>query len=339
MQKKISIIIPCYNVEEYIDRCVNSLLTQTIGLSNLELIFINDASPDKTIDKLLEYEKKYPEDIIVINSSENLKQGGARNLGLMHASCEYIGFVDSDDWIVPTMYEKLYSKAIEYDCDVVTCAFKRVYNEENMGRTGLNDKFCEILNEDQRKSLLIDGLGPGISKLYRKSILINNDIYFPEHLSYEDNYFGNLVLFYANRIYHLEEYLYYYFINPQSTVVKKDSPHHFDRLSVELIKLDTFKKRGLLNMFYDEIEYKFILLFYINTLHITFTRFNTIPGNILSHMQNVVTEHFPNYKNNKYILGLTPVNKILFQTLDIHMSQKDWQEFATVYANNINDTI
>ena len=112
MAKKISIIIPCYMVEQYIDRCVNSLLNQSIGLENLELIFINDASPDLTLSKLLDYEQLYPESILIIDSKENMKQGGARNLGLMYASADYIGFVDSDDWVEPTMFEKLYAKAI-----------------------------------------------------------------------------------------------------------------------------------------------------------------------------------------------------------------------------------
>ena len=337
MSKKISIIIPCYNVEQYIDRCVYSLLNQSIGLQNLELIFINDASPDSTLDKLLDYERQYPDNIIIINSAVNLKQGGARNLGLEQASCDYIGFVDADDWIAPAMYEKLYQKAVEYDCDVATCSFKRVSDENvDMGSTGLPDQFITIDDETKQKELLINGLGSGLTtKLYRKRILETNHICFPEHLSYEDNYFGGLLLFYAKRIYILEEYLYYYYINPLSTVIMKNSTHHFDRLEVELMKLSEYQKRELVSRYPDEIEFKFISLFYINTLHIVFTRFQNIPGDLLDEMKVTLKYYFPNYSSNKYISLLSPLDKILFRTLNIPVLQEDWQMYASVYMNNM----
>lgn len=336
MQKKISIIIPCHNTEQYIDRCINSLLNQSIGLQHLELIFINDASPDNTLEKLLDYERQYPDDIIVINSTENLKQGGARNLGLRQASCDYIGFVDSDDWIVPTMYEKLYQKAVEYDCDVVTCSLKRVSDEnDEMGPTGLSDQFIIIDDDLKQKDLLLNGLGSGLTtKLYRRHILEVHHIYFPEHLSYEDNYFGDLLLFHVKRIYRLEEYLYYYYINPKSTVITINSTHHFDRLQVELIKLSEYRKRGLMNRYPDEIEFTFIRLFYLNTLHITFTRFQNIPGDLLNMMKDIVKQNFPNYNSNKYLPTLSPTSKALLSTLDVPMLQEDWQMLASTYGNH-----
>ena len=97
MQPLISVIIPCYNVSKYLDRCMDSLLKQTIGYNKLELIFINDASTDNTLDMLLGYEEKYPDTVLVINLEENKKQGFARNLALEYATGKYIGYVDSDD--------------------------------------------------------------------------------------------------------------------------------------------------------------------------------------------------------------------------------------------------
>ena len=104
----LSIIIPCYNSELYLDRCIKSLLSQTLGSNHLEFIFVNDASTECTLPILHKSETMYPNLITVINSSTNLKQGGARNLGLQYASGDYVGFVDSDDWIEPDMYEQLY---------------------------------------------------------------------------------------------------------------------------------------------------------------------------------------------------------------------------------------
>lgn len=85
----ISIIVPCYNVENYIDRCVSSLVSQTIGIENLEIILVNDASRDNTLFKLYEWEKKYPDSIMVITYDENIRQGGARNVGLSYATSDY----------------------------------------------------------------------------------------------------------------------------------------------------------------------------------------------------------------------------------------------------------
>jgi glycosyltransferase involved in cell wall biosynthesis len=89
MNKKISIIIPCYNVEKYIERCIDSLINQTMNLDQMEFIFVNDASTDRTLDILLKYEKKYSDSIMVINSEENLRQGGARNIGLSYTNGDY----------------------------------------------------------------------------------------------------------------------------------------------------------------------------------------------------------------------------------------------------------
>ena len=118
-EKKISVIVPCYNVSEFIDRCVKSLTEQTIGIENMECIFVDDASTDDTLEKLLAWERKFPESILVIPCRENHRQGAARNIGLCHATGQYIGFVDSDDYVDAEMYEKMYQKAIDFCCDVV----------------------------------------------------------------------------------------------------------------------------------------------------------------------------------------------------------------------------
>lgn len=135
--KKISVIIPCYNVENYLDRCMETIVNQTIGIENLEVILVNDASTDGTLDKMKVWEDKYPEDIMLVTYEQNIRQGGARNVGMSYASCDYIGFVDSDDWIELDMYENLYRIAVEGDYDCVKGKFERnesiddvhIYNE------------------------------------------------------------------------------------------------------------------------------------------------------------------------------------------------------------------
>ena len=123
--KKISVIVPCYNVEREIDRCVQSLVDQTLSISNMELILVDDASEDSTANKLSVWEERYPDSIIVIRCTENGKQGTARNIGMQYATGEYIGFVDSDDYVEPAMYREMCRIADDERVDMVTCLFVR----------------------------------------------------------------------------------------------------------------------------------------------------------------------------------------------------------------------
>src|SRR5665647_2462820 len=107
----VSIIVPIYNAEQYLHRCIDSLLSQT--LDDIEIILVNDASPDRSIDIMNDYQKKSPGKIVVIDSKVNLRQGGARNLGIKAAKSKYIGFIDSDDWVSDRMFETLYSAMVQ----------------------------------------------------------------------------------------------------------------------------------------------------------------------------------------------------------------------------------
>ena len=123
-EKKISVIIPCHNAELTIDRCMESVEKQTIGVENLEIILVNDASKDKTLEKLCIWEAKYPNSIIVIDCEENKKPGGARNIGLDYAGGQYIAFADADDILEEDMYEMLF-EAADKQCDVAICGSSR----------------------------------------------------------------------------------------------------------------------------------------------------------------------------------------------------------------------
>ena len=335
MSKLISVIIPCYNVEKFIDRCMSSLINQTIGLHCLEVIVVNDASTDHTLDKLKEYENSYTEDILIVDLPENIKQGGARNIGLQYSTTDYIGFVDSDDWIEPTMYEHLYEKAIKYDCDLVSCKFKRVYEEGSpMGRTGKDDQLYFIETEQDRKRFIIDGLEGGIwCNLYKKSTILENELMFPERITYEDNLWLPVLLLYVNRVYILEEYLYHYFVNMQSTILSKNSFHHLDRLMIELMKLEEYKKREVLEKYYREFEYLFLKMYFINTLNILFTRFDRFPEGIFELMQEGVTKNFSDYENNPYLECMNNTELYFLSLVSIKLNLEQIEILGDKYRN------
>lgn len=329
MSKKISIIIPCYNVELYIERCINSLLKQSIGLEHLELIFVNDASTDSTLEVLIEYEKHYSDIIKIINLPHNIRQGGARNIGIEYASADYIGFVDADDWVEPLMYEKLYNAATQYDCDLVSCDIWIDKNNDDIKRVKeRKDAFYIIGNEDDRRALILDGIKGGIcTKIYRKSILESHNISFPIGLAYEDNYFMALCLLYIKRIYVIDEYLYHYCIRMNSTVTSVDSIHQFDKLKIELIKLDEYKKREKYQLYQNEIEYNFLVLFYLNSLHSLFLKFTHVQYDMFLYMQQCVKRLFPNFIENIYLSDgekkwMTTVNQTLTLQEFTELSEK-----------------
>jgi glycosyltransferase involved in cell wall biosynthesis len=118
MNYKISVIIPVYNVENYIRECLNSIVNQTIGIENIEVIVVNDCTPDNSMDIVEEYAEKYSS-IKIIEHEINQGLGPARNTGLKHATAEYISFIDSDDFISENTYEICLYKFERYNCDFV----------------------------------------------------------------------------------------------------------------------------------------------------------------------------------------------------------------------------
>lgn len=209
---KVSIIVPVYNAEKFVERCMNCLLGQT--LEETELIFVNDASLDKSGAMLDEWGRKYPEKIRVIHSKENRGAGGARNLGIGMAQGEYIGFVDCDDVVDESMYEKLYQKAAEEDCDIVDCA----YYEEATDSTVLSygDGVTGELNDEKRSSI-IAGVGYAVTKIFRASLLKDGECRIREGVIYEDLDFLIKTTLCAKKIGNVKLVLYYYKNNEQSS--------------------------------------------------------------------------------------------------------------------------
>ena len=124
---KVSIIVPAYNVEQYIDKCLNSLVSQTID--DYEIIIVVDGSKDGSIEIVKQYYEKYPS-IIKYYETANKGLSAARNYGLKKAKGEYVGFVDSDDYVSEKMFEKMYNYAINNECDIVVCNYYKVTEDE-----------------------------------------------------------------------------------------------------------------------------------------------------------------------------------------------------------------
>jgi len=341
MNPKISIIVPCYNVQAYISECIESLVNQTLGLENLELIFVNDASTDTTLDILLEYEKKYSKNMMVINLSSNMRQGGARNIGISYATADYIGFVDSDDWAELNMYESLYEMVVRYAPDVVNCGMIRNYESGNSMKIEMD--FSEKFQTE--KSIVEGGdefpqfPGGVNTKIYRKSIILNNNIWFPERIVYEDNYWGSIFSLYVKSVVYVNKQMYHYRENFTSTTLKRNDNSHFDRLDIEIMKINKYKELGIFLKFYSRFEKEFLNLYFINTLYIMFTRFDKVPYFSFLKMQINVKKYFPNYLSNKYLLDQkNPLWNELLRLVDMDLLQEDLQYIADVYKGEESES-
>lgn len=179
MNLKISIIVPIYNVENYIRHCVEMLMSQTLG-DELEYIFVNDATPDKSINVLQSVLSKYPErkgQVTIINHESNKGLPGARNTGLSVAKGDYIYHCDSDDFLELNTLELLYKKAIEENTDIVWCDYKEIlpggerYKKQPVFRTA-EDAICGMLVGQMEYNVW--------NKLVKRSLYVDNGIYFPD---------------------------------------------------------------------------------------------------------------------------------------------------------------
>lgn len=207
MNDLISIIVPVYNVEKYLDRCVESIVNQTYN--NLEIILIDDGSPDNCPVMCDNWAKK--DSRIKVIHKENGGLSDARNVGLDVATGKYIAFVDSDDWIDAQMYQALYESIINTKSDIASCGAKRVWLD---GRPTCelikeaND--CVLERENAMKALISsNGLIQVVwNKLYKRNVV--EGILYPVGLIHEDEFWSWRVISRANRIVVLKESFYNY---------------------------------------------------------------------------------------------------------------------------------
>ena len=227
---KVSVIIPVYNVEKYLKKCLDSIINQT--LKDIEIICINDGSTDSSLDILNDYAKK--DKRFKIFSQKNQGLGAARNAGLLLAKGDYIYFIDSDDYISTYCLEKLYNNALSNDSDLVINKIGRFTNEGeiNYSHPGfdLNQIFDNvdfnkfIFNYKDIKPYVLNKSFSAWSKLYKKSFLDEySDFTFPVSIAYEDVLFHVKSLIRSSKISFLPEFVYYYRLSNKNSITHIES--------------------------------------------------------------------------------------------------------------------
>lgn len=204
---KVSIIIPVYSVEQYLKRCLESVVNQT--LKDIEIICVNDCSPDNSLVILQEYAQK-DNRIKIIDFKENQGAAAARNVGIENATGEYLGAVDGDDWIDADFYEKLYNEAQKENADIVIADYYNVIDENG------KEKKYQYLNTKkiaQSKYHLFSHC----SAIYRRKMIIENNVKYLSVVSVDYDYpYIMQALYYAKKISIVESTFYYYFTRENS---------------------------------------------------------------------------------------------------------------------------
>ena len=215
---KISIVSPVYNVEKFLARCLDSLVKQT--LQDIEIILVDDKSTDKSLEICREYEKKDSR-IKVLELDDFLGVSAARNAGLKIATGEFIGFVDSDDYIDLAFYEKLYNSAIKNDADIAYSSIIRKYPNKEKFRLKIDEEKISIEDFDKFVSCKVVEMPSIWNKIYRKTYFDKVGLDFVEGMYYEDKLFVAKAVHFANKVVAVPEINYYYMVNPVSIVRRK----------------------------------------------------------------------------------------------------------------------
>ena len=243
---KISILVPVYKVEKYLERCLDSILAQTF--TDWECILIDDGSPDNSGKICDEYAKK-DERFVVLHQESNKGVAAARNIAFNKASADYFICVDSDDWVEPNYLEELYNKAINTNADVIGCNLVKEFVHKSMVTKNL---LPETSGECIKALLQGDIQGWLHVKMIKKSILVDNNISCVEGLDLWEDVLITLKIFsYAKRIYNVDKYLYHYRFNNQSLVNTFNEKRINDLIGI-VKNIEMFlKENELLDYYYE----------------------------------------------------------------------------------------
>ena len=290
---KVSVIVPVYNVEDYLAKCLDSLVHQT--LKDIEIIVVNDGSPDNSQKIIDKYQKKYSTKIKSF-SKPNGGLSSARNYGLKYAKGKYISFVDSDDWLTKDALEKMYNKAVENDSDIVICDMANAYNNGT------------LINLNCTKYNSIYEVTPSVcNKLFNKNIIAN--IKFLEGIWYEDLNFTTKLLLKKPKITTISEPLYNCNVHFGSITNNNESLKNLDIIIV----IDDLIKYSKENNCYDNDIISFLIFQHILIDAINRVNFqkNKNKMEVLKKLQTYCKTNLKNYENLPFYKEINKNRKII----------------------------
>ena len=251
---KVSVIVPIYNVEKYLKKCLNSLVNQT--LEDIEIILVDDGSTDNCGKIAKEYEEKYTKKVKYYKK-ENGGLSDARNYGLHHATGDYIAFLDADDYIEKQAYEEMYKKAVEENSDYVECDFIWEYPNKS-----IIDKKLEY---NSKKEMFEKVRVVAWNKLIKRNIIVDNELSFPKGLRYEDAEFTyKLIPYIKNFSYVGKPFIHY--IQRNGSIANNQNMRDKEIFIILDNVIDFYKNNNLYEEYKNEIEYTYTRILLCSSL-------------------------------------------------------------------------
>lgn len=300
---KVSVIVPVYNVEKYLEKSLESLANQT--LKDIEIIVVNDGSPDNSQEIIDKYVQKYP--TIKSFIKENGGVSDARNFGIKQAKGKYIAFIDGDDYVSPDMYEKMYQKAESGNFDIVVCDLNYVYDDERIIRVSSK---IEHDTTDIKKTYI--NMYPCVwNKIYKKNLFKNN-IEFKKGVWFEDVDFLYKIFPYVKTIGVVKEPLNQY-VQREGSITKTFDKRLYNYIDNFNALIEFYKERELYDKYNRELEYCYLRYIYATFINQA-TNFNKDEYDkaVNTAIENV-KKNFPKYRKNKYFYtSLKGIYLVLF---------------------------
>lgn len=304
---KVSIIVPVYNSEEYLEKCLESLVNQT--LKNIEIIVIDDCSTDKSKEIINNYCKEYYGKVSGIFLEKNNMQGFARNIGLEHSTGEYVLFVDSDDYIDINACEILYDRAKEENYDIVCFDIIEVRKDKKYIKKLAYDSSFSGRIDSKKREFLLDSKGYFSTRMYKKEMLISKNIKFPEGIHYEDSAFNTITLLYAENIAKVDKGLYFYFIREGSSSNCYNEERLYDRITTVEYMFKQVKERGIYIENKNIIDKKYLKMT-VGNIHLCLDMFNKPNLKKLEEISMNLKKNIINYENLDEYRNLDKISKL-----------------------------
>lgn len=312
MNELVSIIVPVYNVQEYIDRCVESLVKQTY--ENIEIILVNDGSTDNSLELLENWEKK--DNRVVIVNKANGGLSDARNAGIKAAKGDYFFFIDSDDFVDITMCEKMMASLKEHDSDIVVCDMKYLYDDGEEKFASGGDFVCESVKENPS---FITINNSACNKLYKRELF--NDAQFPVGRYYEDLALIPSLLYKAKRVSKVNEPFYVYYQRKGSIAhsANKKIFHIYDAIKDDI---DYVKNHGNEQDVIEELKHFYIIHgLDLTTLRIKDFDDKEVRVEYLKENMKCLKAVYPDYKKDSAYKSAGFKKKIVFMLLDLGLNR------------------
>ncbi|MDU4888894.1 MAG: glycosyltransferase family A protein [Clostridium sp.] len=297
---KVTVIVPVYNVEDYLEPCLSSLVNQT--MKDIEIIVVNDGSPDNSQEIIDRFVKDYPE-LVKSIYKENGGQASARNVAMNIAQGEYINFVDSDDWVSLDMYETMYKIAKENDADIVICDTTDHYKDH-----------CVCHKPSEFENKLRQTPSP-CNKMFKRSFI--GDLRFPEgKIWYEDFTFVTQLLMQTDKIARCHKEFYHCNCRDVSTMNNNNAPKNLDIISALDLIIDYAKQNGLYVRYKDDLDFMVIDHILITTINRVAKQTHPEKEQVIKKLREYVKKQLPEVRKLQVFKDM-PTNRRIIASLNL----------------------